>query len=99
MYVYYNFESCPCNLCCNIKQSVLHIPKVFVALEFSMKCAFTILSSVASPAVLYFSTLSHKVHNFRKRAAEHKMYVLILFAYDKKWALVFMGCKLYFCQI
>jgi len=36
-----------------------------------------ILSSVVCPA-LYFSTLSHKRHNFRKKKFEHTMRVLIL---------------------
>jgi len=32
-----------------------------------MKCACAVLSSVARPSLEYFSTLSHKRHDFRKR--------------------------------
>ena len=32
-----------------------------------MQCACSILSSVAFPSLQYFSTLSHKRHDFRKR--------------------------------
>jgi len=43
-----------------------------------MHMRYIILLSVACPAVQYFSTLSHKRHDFRKKNIfEHKMYVLI----------------------
>ena len=44
-----------------------------------MQCACAILPSVASPALQYFSTLSNKRHDFRKKKKSygHKRCVLI----------------------
>jgi len=43
-----------------------------------MQCAFTITSPVTCPSLQYFSTLSHKRHDFPEKFIEHKMCILIL---------------------
>ena len=43
-----------------------------------MQCARIISSSATCPAVHYFSTLSRKRYDFRKKNIEHKTRVLIL---------------------
>ena len=40
-----------------------------------------IVTSVASLAPPYFSTLPHKRHDFRKKVTEHKMCILIFCAF------------------
>ena len=54
-----------------------------------MPGACAILSSVARPAVQYFSTLSHRWHDFRK-VIEHKMCFDFLYSFSLKH---FLFCK------
>ena len=42
-----------------------------------MQCACAIISSVNCPALQYFPTLSHELHDFRGKGTEHKICVLI----------------------
>ena len=68
-----------------------------------MECTWAILSSVACPALQYFSTLSHKQHDFRKQVIEHKMcvsslstpFVSNIFHFKKKWARYPVWSKMY----
>jgi len=60
------------------KQKALRILSVgLLAYVWSMQRTSAILSSVASSATQYSSTLSHKRHDIRHTSTEHKMCVLI----------------------
>jgi hypothetical protein len=52
--------------------------RVAFLIQHAMQMRHTVLPFVASLASPYFSTLSHKRHDFRgKKVTEHKMCVLI----------------------
>jgi len=73
---------------------VLHLVSVSVAifLQHTMRVRYIILSSVASLAVRYFATVSHKRHDFWKYVLDHKMRVLSLSS-NSEIFLVFEGME------
>jgi hypothetical protein len=64
---------------------ITHSQCVFVALRIPTKLACAILPSVARPDLQYFSTLSHKRHDFRKekKVTEHE--TCFDFLYKSVW--------------
>jgi len=52
--------------------------RVRIALDISMQRACALLSSVTCAALKYFSILSHKRHDFRKKDIQYKTRVFIL---------------------
>jgi hypothetical protein len=59
--------------------SITYSERVFVALviQHAKRTRRVVLSPVASPALQYFSTLSHKRHDLKKKVITHKMCVAI----------------------
>jgi len=76
----YNVEAHSHTHCCLGKAiSIIYYECVSVALViWHVKHMHHIISSpVVCPALPYFSTLSHKWHDFQEKVIERKMYILI----------------------
>ena len=79
MLIQSNIKACSCNHCCSGKAiSIIYSECVSVAL--CIWCPCSILSSVAWPAVKYFSTLSHKLHDLRKKNVTLYKTCLLIFS-------------------
>ena len=73
-----NFEARSNNRCCASAVSTRYSDFVFIALviQDAKRLRRIAFSSATFPAVQYFSTLSHKQHDFRKNVPEYEMFVL-----------------------
>ena len=83
MYVQSNTEARSLNHCCRGKALSI-IPSEFVFVAFVTQHAKSmrriIFSSVACPAIPYFSALSHKRYNFRKKKKIEYQTCVLLFS-------------------
>ena len=75
-----DMEERSCNHCCSGKAMNI-IFRVCVCVASGNQYAMRMCSIVACSAVQYFSTLSHRRHDFRRTLAEHKMYFFLIYCW------------------
>jgi hypothetical protein len=91
-----NIEARSRNHCCRGKATgITYSECVSVALgiPYAMRVLRVILSSLTCLAVPYFSTLSHKCHDFRINVTPHKLCVLIICATLSQAVLILRRIK------
>jgi hypothetical protein len=81
VYVQRNTETPSCNHCCSgkvINITLSECVSVVLVIQHAKRVRLIILSSVASLALPYFFTLTHRPREFRKKIClEHKTYILV----------------------
>jgi hypothetical protein len=64
-----------------------------LVIRHALRMRLTILSSVASMAVPYFSTLSRNQKDFREKSTEHKICFDVLYKFCLKYSIFSVECS------
>ena len=72
-----------CNHCCSGKAiSSTYTESVSLDIQYAKRMRRSISSSVVCLSLSYFSTLSHKRHEFREKVVDHKVRVNFLYNFE-----------------